>query len=509
MLHQPLSQTFLQIWKQAHTVVENTVHHVATPKSYFVLNPIDDRMVEIDYIPQPSIQSAKQMHKDIVHYSVYKNANLTLKMVSAVTIIVDMLADSGHQDTIKNMVHQAIRHCIDIAGKPLIFTRSQDREMLQSDTYIKENAHVYSLSDKLWDCIPRIAKKCIIISNAQKPMQPISLQPQSSVLYWCSHDPLPSQEYIAAIDQVVVPYTNTCKTEQVFHCMNLKEEWKHYITMSSPYKTLVSYQQHTLLYLDFMAQYYAKHKDAICACMERCKLRTGHTEHTEHVVVLVDNRENIYSVLAMQFSMLNTNWDGIIVTSEKSIAYYREHLPGVHVLHDPLLDVAKFDIDVYNEVLEQPLFWERLEHIGYKGHALIVQDDGMIVRPGINRLLQYDYVGAPWADDERNTYIKEHITSNLVGNGGLSLRCISIMKDICSRFRDNRFELFYFNLNRIPEDVFFVKHLAKIGAKIAPFHIACTFAAEQGINVSCLGMHKFWVYNSTHDVQKLFNAFLQ
>jgi hypothetical protein len=285
--------------------------------------------------------------------------------------------------------------------------------------------------------------------------------------------------------------------------MNRKEEWKHYIQSSSPYKMLVNIHQHHLLYLDFMARYYGKYSDSIEKYMQDAR-----DTKTTNVVVLVDNRENFYSVLSMKFSMWNTKWNGVIITSKKCMNYYTKELPFVHVIHDPLLDADTFDIDIYNEVLEREVFWQRLEDSGYTGHALIIQDDGMIVRPGIDIFLKYDYVGAPWADDERNTYIKQYITENLVGNGGLSLRKISVMKDICKRFYEHRKELFYFNLNRIPEDVFFVKHLVKIKASIAPFEMAKRFAAEQVVDINSIGMHKFWAYNQTQDVRRVFQAFL-
>ena len=62
--------------------------------------------------------------------------------------------------------------------------------------------------------------------------------------------------------------------------------------------------------------------------------------------------------------------------------------------------------------------------------VLIVQDDGFPLRPGLEEFLgRWDFVGAPWPG--RDDWITRRLlkTSNLVGNGGFSLRSKAICQE--------------------------------------------------------------------------------
>lgn len=59
--------------------------------------------------------------------------------------------------------------------------------------------------------------------------------------------------------------------------------------------------------------------------------------------------------------------------------------------------------------------------------VLIIQNDGILVNPGIDRFFNYDYIGAPWP--ERCVITKRISYEKIcVGNGGLSLRTNKICK---------------------------------------------------------------------------------
>lgn len=60
-------------------------------------------------------------------------------------------------------------------------------------------------------------------------------------------------------------------------------------------------------------------------------------------------------------------------------------------------------------------------------NVLIIQNDGILVTPGIEAYLHYDYIGAPWP---KRCVITERIPYKkiCVGNGGLSLRTKRICK---------------------------------------------------------------------------------
>lgn len=79
--------------------------------------------------------------------------------------------------------------------------------------------------------------------------------------------------------------------------------------------------------------------------------------------------------------------------------------------------------------------------------ALVFQDDGFILNPGLweDKFFEYDYIGAPWPD-----YLGWNNHKNKVGNGGFSLRSKKLCEftrslphspanedaKICSQYRD-------------------------------------------------------------------------
>lgn len=150
--------------------------------------------------------------------------------------------------------------------------------------------------------------------------------------------------------------------------------------------------------------------------------------------------------------------------------------------------------------------WRYLEERGYK-KALIVQDDGFLLKRGIERFLEWDYVGAPWADTRANEYIKHNINPELVGNGGLSIRSVDKMREVCEKYVLEKRELFYANLTCIPEDVYFTKYVIKIGGKVAPNYIARYFAVEQVLEPTAIGIHKAWPYHTPEVFSRFVDAF--
>jgi len=95
----------------------------------------------------------------------------------------------------------------------------------------------------------------------------------------------------------------------------------------------------------------------------------------------------------------------------------------------------------------------------------------------------------------------------MVGNGGLSLRSTQAMLDIVSKYQAEKNQLFYHNLVRIPEDVYFVKAMVKEGVyKLPDKSTASEFASEQIVNMKSLGFHKVWAYNDLAKVQSYFSS---
>jgi hypothetical protein len=217
-------------------------------------------------------------------------------------------------------------------------------------------------------------------------------------------------------------------------------------------------------------------------------------------VLLIDSRPNVWSVMSILITLDNLQdgkWAARVLTSTNARAFMerclRPSVPGIHIdVLDELPDgneASKFDLERYNEVLKDPAFWDRI----VSPHALIVQDDGMLVRRGIEeRFMDYAYVGAPWADIPANAALKTEVPT-LVGNGGFSLRNVAEMRRIATACAKEGRRLFNARLQPVPEDVFF----ASAVTKSCPTDVAEGFAMEMRVpsaTVSPIGFHKPWAY---------------
>jgi len=164
--------------------------------------------------------------------------------------------------------------------------------------------------------------------------------------------------------------------------------------------------------------------------------------------------------------------------------------PNIKIIKTEFINLKPSE---YSKFLTSSDFWDLLT--GEK--ILIYQEDSIIFNHNINDFLKFDFIGAPFPK-------KENDTPNSVGNGGLSLRSKSIMKEIIDTISvdETTFEdttLSYMNLTNSyfpPEDVYFSKNMQelKIG-KVADWNSAYKFSSERIYNPTSFGGHKFWISN--------------
>lgn len=119
----------------------------------------------------------------------------------------------------------------------------------------------------------------------------------------------------------------------------------------------------------------------------------------------------------------------------------------------------------HSEYMENVDFWRKVK--GEK--ALIFQTDSLLLREGIDEFLEYDYIGAPWRKPKENQW---------VGNGGLSLRTVSKMIEICENNPVTE---------QIWEDIYFMKHMKGVG--VADIETAMRFSMEDVFSPNPLGVH--------------------
>lgn len=235
---------------------------------------------------------------------------------------------------------------------------------------------------------------------------------------------------------------------------------------------------------------------ALAKDLDPAKLETS--TFARNCVLLVDNRKNIMSVLSacLAFSNLVPKaWNLCVITSTKALPYYKSMFlnSDIEYIVHPLLDSEQFDIEDYNKLMKDPSTWDKLKD--YE-NCLTIQDDGFVLKPGVEDAFvgKYDYVGAPWADAEFNVELKKVGNPMMVGNGGLSLRSIAMMRTITRQENDNPTDLFNNDLQPTPEDVFFAHNVYKRQGRIPTREKATMFSSEQMVNPNTIGIHKPWVY---------------
>lgn len=174
--------------------------------------------------------------------------------------------------------------------------------------------------------------------------------------------------------------------------------------------------------------------------------------------VIVEPREHPYFLYVCKnmLRFLPCDWGLIVFHGTQNEAFVKRCLEGVVEARYEALGVANLDLEAYNELMtDSKRFYDRIPG----PVCLVFQTDSVLLQPlDVRRFWDYDYVGAPWPHFH-----------NLVGNGGLSIRRLAVMKAICEE---------HTRPSRMPEDVFFALCLRRGGYRVAPFEVACAFSCE-------------------------------
>lgn len=206
---------------------------------------------------------------------------------------------------------------------------------------------------------------------------------------------------------------------------------------------------------------------------------------------------------------LGDQWSHTIVCGQLNYMYMKkicnEISPNINVI---LTSYQNLNQSTYSIFLSSIEFWNMF----HGNKILIYQEDSIIFKPGINKFLEYDYVGAPWLSNQNDTV-------NLVGNGGFSLRSKDIMLKTINTLNihfvnPNSSTLSYMHsckLSICPEDVYFCKTIEDYNlGNIPTSTIASEFSSECFLNYDSLGGHNFWLCDNNwiNRVLKINNTFL-
>lgn len=210
------------------------------------------------------------------------------------------------------------------------------------------------------------------------------------------------------------------------------------------------------------------------------------------IVLYLDTRPLDFWKKSSIYTTLNNlkpnTWRLMILTNENNKRLYEDEFGKDNVF----TILNEWNRSDYDTMMKKKEFWQFLMDKGYNGKCLCIQDDGILFRKGLedSEMWNYSYVGAPLADTElnRNSVGEEQLKKGL--NGGLSLRSIQEMYNVCDTYEKEKHYLFKNNTFECPEDVYFSKY----AANVAPRDVASKFSSEQVMNVNSLGIHNAWMY---------------
>lgn len=199
----------------------------------------------------------------------------------------------------------------------------------------------------------------------------------------------------------------------------------------------------------------------------------------EKCAVIIEPRRHphLSAVIRNVLHFLDDSWGLCIVHGTQNRAFIEELVGGWgEVL---LLDCGAADLPghTYSDYKASRSFWWQLP----SETILTFETDSVLLRPGIDAFLDYDYVGAPWVWALHGNGAAE----GPVGNGGLSLRKRSAMLRILEKHGHER-------QAGTPEDQFFSRWLYRDGHRLPSLETAGAFSTETLFQPHSLGLHKAW-----------------
>lgn len=184
----------------------------------------------------------------------------------------------------------------------------------------------------------------------------------------------------------------------------------------------------------------------------------------------------------------------------------------------PLNEPGPFDVERhYNALMTSPYVWTALDRLGVR-LALTVQDDGVLIRPGIDAHDHFKglaYIGAPWPDVPSYAVMKMDGNTHLVGNGGISLRDVRVMLQIVNdpRLQRESRRLLFDHAQLVPEDVHFGWGVGAVSAPVCPYAVARAFGAEQVVPQDLrslpFSLHKPWAYWQVDVTRRVMDAIVR
>jgi len=228
-----------------------------------------------------------------------------------------------------------------------------------------------------------------------------------------------------------------------------------------------------------------------------------------NAAVILETRSSIIFplVVKLNLNMLQANgtkWRLFVFHGTDNEHFVRASLADVQGVVFTNMNRSSIGEDDNNNLMKSASFWGPLAAQGVE-KVLMFQVDGLIVRPGVEAFLRFDFIGAPWhhtnsvyrgvsrQPGQRFDPLNE---TQRVGNGGMSLRSTKAMLEASRRFG-------LASTVVEPEDVFHARHLPPLGYTVATLKEAVPFSLEvpimefgvsKGAYRDVMMLHQPWLY---------------
>lgn len=217
-------------------------------------------------------------------------------------------------------------------------------------------------------------------------------------------------------------------------------------------------------------------------------------DESDKCTVIIESRKlpHLEFVLRKHYHHLDESWSALFVCTKNNEEYVRNLLAvlgnNVQLLVWPEEISTLGD---YNHLMLNKGFWKKIT----AKKVLFFQEDGFLLRDGIESFLEYDYIGAPWP-----LWWKQSETG--IGNGGFSLRNVSLIKTCLNLFSIEKVTEEFLETSQkkdslvdgiLAEDVYFSRCFDKIsGVRLPTREIAFKFSCETTKYEGSTGFHGLW-----------------
>lgn len=304
------------------------------------------------------------------------------------------------------------------------------------------------------------------------------------------------KEYMKALNSIMLKQFNFNTDLNKFSLNNIMKKYLHF------FEYVFKEEKNTLSLSERKIKF-----DNICSDklrnLQKIYPKINKKSYKKSLIVESRWNDTVEFCIKNTIQKLGDNWGHIIVCTNNNINEINKINKEINNKLQ-IINLGDFKIcrNTYNNLCLDLNFWNKIDC----EKVLIYQSDTFIFKQFDDIFLNYDYIGAPWGPSLHSDEIKNEVGIDLyIGNGGLSLRSVNVMKDILKN-NDILKNIFHnSDCENLYEDLYFSLYVTK-KYKIAPLNIAKHFSYEHIHEDNTFGCHQPYL-NSFYEYN-LFNKFL-